>query len=78
MGGFVYDAINDTGFTAIRVPGAAYTEVLGANDSGSEVGYYADTSGKIHGFILGHRGNCAVVPVLWTGSGKNKLRPVAG
>lgn len=61
MGGFVYDAINDTGFAAIRVPGAAYTEILGANDYGSDVGYYADTAGNTHGFILGHRGQLTTV-----------------
>ena len=40
-------------FTTIDVPGATLTVVMGINDAGDMVGYYADSaSGSTHGFLL--------------------------
>jgi hypothetical protein len=39
-------------YTTIDVPGAAATIAVGVNDAGVVSGFYADSSGSIHGFEL--------------------------
>jgi hypothetical protein len=39
-------------YTTIDVPGAAATIAIGVSDSGVVSGFYADSSGSIHGFEL--------------------------
>jgi len=39
-------------FTDVNYPGASLTVASGINDSGQIVGYYSDTSGVGHGFLL--------------------------
>lgn len=39
-------------FTTIDPPGAVLTHALGINPAGDIVGYYRDTTGKTHGFLL--------------------------
>jgi hypothetical protein len=39
-------------FTTIDVPGATRTTALGINDREQIVGWYADASGEIHGYLL--------------------------
>jgi probable HAF family extracellular repeat protein len=39
-------------FSSIDYPGAALTNVQGINPAGDVVGYYQDTEGKQHGFLL--------------------------
>jgi probable HAF family extracellular repeat protein len=39
-------------FTTIDRPGAAFTEPVGINSAGQIVGYYSDTAGRVHGFLL--------------------------
>ena len=45
-------------FTTVDVPGAVWTRALSVNSLGTIVGAYADSVGKIHGFLDDHgRGN---------------------
>src|SRR5713226_7707791 len=39
-------------FADVNYPGASWTVALGINDSGQIVGFYSDTSGVRHGFLL--------------------------
>jgi probable HAF family extracellular repeat protein len=39
-------------FTKIDYPGATGTDVTRINDAGQIVGYYYDSSGNTHGFLL--------------------------
>lgn len=48
--GFVYSS-DTKSFNTISFPGAPATVATGMNDFGQVVGYYADSAGKIHGFI---------------------------
>jgi hypothetical protein len=41
-------------FTTIDVPGAAWTRAFSVNSEGTIVGAYADTNGKVHGFLDDH------------------------
>jgi methylphosphotriester-DNA--protein-cysteine methyltransferase len=49
---------------------------LSVTQTAMELGY-GSTSAFVYAFRT-DMGCRAVVPVVWTGSGKNKLRPVAG
>lgn len=46
--GFIVHAGN---VVTVDVPGAVSSGILGNNDRGDLVGFYVDTSGKVHGFI---------------------------
>jgi hypothetical protein len=39
-------------FTSVDVPGSTLTVILSINARGDIVGFYGDTSGRIHGFLL--------------------------
>ena len=51
-------SLDPDGFTVIDVPvpGARWTRIFGINPRGDMVGNYADASGRVHGFLLGGRG----------------------
>ena len=46
------DAQTQPTFSNVDYPGAAWSVAQGINDSGQIVGYYSDTSGVRHGFLL--------------------------
>jgi hypothetical protein len=45
-------SLDDDGFTQIDIPGASWTRIFGINPQEDMVGSYADTSNRIHGFLL--------------------------
>ena len=49
-------APNEPSFTTIDFPGATYTQASGINPKGEIVGFYADTGGTLHGFLLSKGG----------------------
>ena len=50
-------------FTTLDVPGATSTEAFGINRHGQIVGFYADSSGVGHGFLLDPAGTFTTLDV---------------
>jgi hypothetical protein len=73
-----YNVIGATAFTVVSGdPGNnAASGVVAAGGTGSFAGILMNP--KVYANYGTTAGPLAVVPVVWTGSGKNKLRPVAG
>src|SRR5690349_8426502 len=60
-------------FITIDIPGATATSALGINADGAVVGYFTDTAGKQHGFLL--RGGTVTV-IDYPGAAKTQARGI--
>jgi len=62
-------------FTTVDVPGAMWTRALSVNSSGTIVGAYADSGGKIHGFLDDH-GQGTFTPLDYPGATQTEINHI--
>jgi probable HAF family extracellular repeat protein len=62
-------------FTTIDVPGSAFTNLYGINNSGQIVGSYTDSAGAQHGFLYT---NGTFAPLPFTPTGINNVGQIVG